>query len=83
MKMIVSGTVLAAVAASILLAASPASAAAWSCTARDHRDAHFTGNATGPFSNAVRDRARDKALIACRADSVIKASCVILDCVGG
>ena len=83
MNAIISGIVLAAIGASMLLAASPASAATWSCTARDKRDAHFTGYASGAFSDAVKARATDKALIDCHAHSAIEASCYILSCSGG
>lgn len=84
MKGLISGTALAALAGTaLLLAAAPASAATWACTARDLRDAHFTGTANGPYGNAVKTRAGDKALAACRADSVVKNSCVIVNCTGG
>jgi hypothetical protein len=84
MKSTVTGIISAALLAAALVGvAAPASAATWACTARDMRDAHFTGTASGPFSNAVKTRASDKAIAACRSDSIVKASCVIVNCTGG
>jgi len=81
MKSIVTETVIAALAAAVLVGlAAPASADTWACTARDMRDAHFTGGASGPNSSTVRLRAEAKAISACKADSAVKDSCVILNC---
>jgi len=80
-KTIVSALVFAASVGTLMVGlAAPASATTWACTARDLRDAHFTGGASGPNSSTVRLRAETKALSACKADSAVKDSCVILNC---
>lgn len=80
MKRLQSKVLFALAAATVLFAASPASAAAWVCTAKNARGANYTASAIGVFSLVVRDRARVKALAVCRANSVVPASCYIVSC---
>ena len=67
-------------ATTIVLAASPASAAVWVCTAKNARGANYTSTAFGLFSQVVKDRAKAKALAACAANTVVPATCYIVSC---
>lgn len=70
-----------ALACGIVVAmAAPANAASWLCTARNARGATFSAQAIGVFSVAVRQRAVNQALNVCFANTVIKQSCVIINC---
>ncbi len=80
MKRLQSKALFAFAVATVLFAASPASAATWACTAKNASSVSYTASAIGVFSLVVRDRARAKALAACRAKSVVPASCYVVSC---
>jgi hypothetical protein len=75
-----SKTLMAAIAAGTLLAASPALAFTWQCTAANARGAKYAASASGVVSAIVRDRAGAKAVAVCRPNSAHPASCHVISC---
>ena len=67
-------------AGGLLMAASPAFAVTWTCTAKNAAGASYTASAVGPRSLVVQERARAKALAACHANSVAPGTCYIVGC---
>lgn len=80
MNLHTSKILLALATATLVFAASPASASTWVCTAKNVRGANYTSSAFGVFSAVVHDRAKAKALAACAANSVVAATCYIVSC---
>ena len=72
MRTLRSRTLLLAVSAGLVLAASPAFA--WTCTAKNLRGATYVG------VGVLKENAIERALAKCHAGSIINAGCVIIDC---
>lgn len=77
MKSLQSLVLIGLASATVLLAAAPASALTWTCTAQNLRGQKFSASAVGVISQAVYDRARIKAHAKC---DTVSAVCSIVNC---
>ena len=72
MKALRSSALFLTVAVGMVFVASPASA--WICTAKNARDATYSG------VGLLKVNAADRAIAKCKIGSVVNASCVIINC---